>query len=76
MTKEMEAVAPPLSCVGYHRASLESLAEARGMLESMKGAISTKDVQSLGAIAQQAAVLQAKAKALQELQDRIRASNP
>jgi hypothetical protein len=76
MTREMKSVTPPPSCLSYHQATLQSLEEARGMLESMKGAITTRDMQSLSEIAQQAAALQAKAAALERMQEQIRASDP
>jgi hypothetical protein len=74
MMQELELVTPPPSCRLYHEASLESLEDAREMLEGMKVAITTRDIQSLGVIAQQAADLQAKAEALKHLQEEIRAS--
>jgi len=74
MMQEFELVTPPPSCRLYHEASLESLEDAREMLEGMKVAITTRNIQSLGVIAQQAAELQAKAEALKDLQEEIRAS--
>lgn len=75
MTEEIGQVIPPPSCVGYHEATLESLAEARGMLDSMKGAITTRDLQALNAIALQASELEARTKALAALQEQIRGSS-
>jgi hypothetical protein len=72
MSAEIGQLTPPTSCVGYHEATLESLAEARGMLESMKDAITTRDLQALNAIALQASELQARTKALAALQEQIR----
>jgi DNA transposition AAA+ family ATPase len=74
MTQEVKRITPPPSCVLYHEASLEALEESRGMLESLKVAITTRNVQALGVIAQQAANLQAKTEALAELQEELRAS--
>jgi hypothetical protein len=44
------------------------------MLEGLKVAISTQDVQTLGPLAQQSANLQNKAESLKVLQEQIRAS--
>ena len=76
MRREVQRVTPPPSCRGYHEASLEALEESGRMLESLKVAITTRNVQSLGMIAQQSADLQAKAEALTKLQEEIRASAP
>lgn len=74
MTEEIKQVLPPPTCVVYHEATLESLAEARGMLDSMKDAITTQDLQALNAIALQASELEARTKALAALQEQIRSS--
>ena len=74
MTEEIGQVIPPPVCAGYHEATLESLAEARGMLGSMRDAITTQDLQALNAIALHASELQARAKALAALQEQIRSS--
>ena len=76
MRREVQRVTPPPSCQRYHEASLEALEESGRMLESLKVAITTRNVQSLGMIAQQSADLQAKAEALTKLQEEIRASAP
>ena len=41
MMEEIGQVIPPPAYIGYHEATLESLAEARGMLDSMKDAITS-----------------------------------
>ncbi|MFA9472762.1 MAG: hypothetical protein ACERNK_19510 [Deltaproteobacteria bacterium] len=72
MKRELESMTPPPSCAPYHQANLEMLAESRGMLESMKVAITTRNTESLSAIARQAADLQARAEALRALQEQLR----
>jgi len=74
MEQELQRLTPPPSCERYHQASLEALVEGREMLEGMKNAIVARDIEQLKAIAQQAANLQAKAEALSEMQEQIRAS--
>jgi hypothetical protein len=74
MIQELERVTPPPSCQLYHHASLASLEESRGMVESMKLAITTRDIPALGMIAQQAANLQTRAEALNNLREQIHAS--
>jgi hypothetical protein len=74
MIQEIKRMTPPPSCMVYHQANLGALEEARAMLEGLKVAISTQDVQTLGPLAQQAANLQNKAESLKVLQEQIRAS--
>lgn len=74
MEQELQRLTPPPSCERYHQASLEALVEGREMLEGMKNAIVARDIEQLQAIAQQAATLQAKAEALNDMQEQIRAS--
>lgn len=74
MEQELQRLTPPPSCERYHQASVEALVEGREMLEGMKNAIVARDIEQLKAIAQQAANLQAKAEALSEMQEQIRAS--
>jgi hypothetical protein len=50
------------------------LEESRGMLESMKVAITTRNMESLSALAQQSADLQARAEALSAFQEKLRAA--
>lgn len=76
MAQELKRMTPPPSCLLYHQASLGSLEEARTMLEGLKVAITTRDVQSLTMIAQQAANLQDKAETLKALRKQIKASAP
>lgn len=71
MEQEARKVKPPPSCEDYHQANLDALAESHAVLEDMKTAILRRDIGELTAIAQQAAALQAKAKALQDMRRRI-----
>lgn len=74
MEQELKSLTPPPTCKRYHQASLEALVEGREMLEGMRNAIVARDIEQIQAIAQQAANLQAKAEALSEMQEQIRAS--
>lgn len=74
MSEEFSSLTPPPSCVPYHEGTLQSLEEARGVLEDMKVAIKAYDVQTLTGIAPRAAKLQDKAEALRALQEAMRAS--
>ena len=74
MEQEARKVKPPPSCEDYHQANLDALAESHGVLEDMKTAILRRDIGELTAIAQQAAALQAKAKALQDMRKSILAN--
>ncbi|MBW2190829.1 MAG: hypothetical protein JRG93_14805 [Deltaproteobacteria bacterium] len=74
MKRELESMTPPPSCAQYHQANLEMLEESRGMLESMKVAITTRNMESLSALAQQSADLQARAEALSAFQEKLRAA--
>jgi hypothetical protein len=74
MTEEFSSMTPPPSCVPYHQGTLQSLEESREVIEDMKVAIKTFDVQALQRIAPRAAKLQDKAEALRALQEAMRAS--
>lgn len=74
MTEEFSKMTPPPSCVPYHEGTLQSLEESREVIEDMKVAIKTFDVQALQRIAPRAAKLQDKAEALRALQEAMRAS--
>lgn len=71
MEEQIRSVAPPPSCEGYHDANLKALAESRNILEDMKTAFARREFSQITAIAQQAGTLQVKAKALQEMRERI-----
>ena len=71
MQRETEAVTPPPPCEGYHRASLEALAEGRTLLEEMKTAIERRDVAALSAMAQRASALQGRAEALAQMREEM-----
>ena len=71
MEQEIGQVTPPPSCIGYHEANLKALAESREVLQDMKVAFADRDFSSLTAIARKAGTLQAKAKDLQDMRERI-----
>lgn len=74
MTEELQRMTPPPSCQDYHQANIGARLESRELLQDMKLAIVSHDIQSLGEIAQQAAELQTRAEALRALREEIRAS--
>jgi hypothetical protein len=71
MENEARQVTPPPSCERYHQANLEALAESREVLEAMRKAIVTKNVNQLMSIAQRAGALQHEAEALEQMRKQI-----
>ena len=67
----MQRVTPPPSCRSYHDASLEALVESRQMLETMKRAITSRDIEQLNAVALQSKSLQGKAEAIREMRKQL-----
>jgi len=75
MEREMHTLTPPVSCASFHEASIEALVESREMLERMKRAIVSRDIEQLNAIALQSKTLQTKAQAMKEMRRQILASS-
>lgn len=75
MEREMHTLTPPVSCEGFHEASIETLVESREMLERMKRAILTRDIEQLNGIALQSKTLQTKVQAMKEMRRQILASS-
>ncbi len=73
MEREIKSIKPPRSCEKYHETSLEALGHGRAILIELKTAIAMRDVSKVGAIAQEAALLQAKADELMRLKTKLRA---
>jgi len=71
MELQMQRVTPPPSCRSYHEASLEALVESRQMLETMKQAITSRDIEQLNAVALQSKSLQGKAEAIREMRKQL-----
>ncbi len=71
MEQQMQRVTPPPSCRSYHEASLEALVESRQMLETMKRAITSRDIEQLNAVALQSKSLQGKAEAIREMRKQL-----
>ena len=74
MRSEMAAIEPPIECQAYHRESLTALDDSQKVLETMKNAITSGNIQALTQITQQAGVLQSKAKTLEALRQQILAN--
>ncbi len=75
MEREMQSLTPPPSCESYHKASIEALVESGEMLERMKDAIISRDIDQLNAIALQSRSLQGKAGAMKEMRTLILAED-
>lgn len=73
MEGEIRKLTPPPSCVSYHEANLQALAESRAILEDTQKMFESRDFSELTTIARQAGTLQLKAKALLEMRERITA---
>jgi hypothetical protein len=71
MEQEMRSIIPPRSCEKYHETSLEALGHGRAILVELKSAIAMRDVSKVGAIAQEAALLQAKADELTRMKTKL-----
>jgi hypothetical protein len=71
MEQEMRQVTPPPSCQSYHEASLEALVESGQMLETIKRAVTRKDMAQLSAITHQAQSLRAKAEAIEKMRKQL-----
>lgn len=75
MEQEMRQVTPPPSCQSYHEASLEALVESGQMLETIKRAVTQKDMAQLSAITHQAQGLRSKAEAIEKMRERLLAAS-
>ena len=73
MEGEIRKLTPPPSCVSYHEANLQALAESRAILEDTQEMFARRDFSKLTTIARRAGTLQLKAKALPEMRERITA---
>ena len=74
MQSEMAAIEPPPSCAVYHRESLAAMAQSQAILETMRDAIQSGNIQALTQVTSQASVLQSKAETLDALRQQILAS--
>jgi hypothetical protein len=74
MQNEMAAIEPPPACAVYHRESLAAMAQSQAILETMRDAIQSGNIQALTQVTSQASVLQSKAETLDALRQQILAN--
>lgn len=71
MQNQMAAIEPPPTCAVYHRESLAAMTQSQAILETMRDAIQSGNIQALTQVTSQASVLQSKAETLEALRQQI-----
>jgi hypothetical protein len=70
--KKAAAITPPAACAHYHQTLLQSLQDGREVIQEMRTAIATGNINALAAVAGKAQSMQSRADELQQIEKSLR----